>query len=226
MILPMLRKILWFTALGWLTIVLIGPVLAVLGTILPFALVGALVYLAWGAVTRSAMRFRLADVRDKLAENPMIPAVGRGVRQAFDQGIQKCKSCAARSLRRCRTGNPRRFASMRRSRTRLVGAGPSAHGAMGNFPTGGDADRNGNGLWCGRRRISGLVHGRTDRAGDRDGGADRRRARLCGRRAGTRAGAGNGSGLATFHRSVGSTKCKNTAPSLLWRGPCVYKPRR
>src|SRR5581483_11290305 len=40
-----LRKIVLFTILGFLAIILIGPVLTVLGVILPFALVGFLMWL-------------------------------------------------------------------------------------------------------------------------------------------------------------------------------------
>jgi hypothetical protein len=92
MLLPVFRKVLWFTAIGWLTILLIGPVMAVVGTLLPFALVGALVWLAgWGAL-RAAERFRLTAVRDKLAGNRVLPAVGRGIRVVVGQGVHQCKN--------------------------------------------------------------------------------------------------------------------------------------
>jgi hypothetical protein len=92
MILPLFRKVLWFTAIGWVTLLLIGPVLAVLGTLLPFALVGALVCLVWWGATRTAERFRLTAVRNRLAMNSVLPAVGRSVRGVFRQGIRQCKN--------------------------------------------------------------------------------------------------------------------------------------
>jgi hypothetical protein len=89
MLLPALRKLVWFTVLGFATVILIGPVLAVLGTVLPFALVGALVWLAYKGVRRLAGRGR---------EKPALPEVlqeaGRGARRAFAQGIQKCSGWA------------------------------------------------------------------------------------------------------------------------------------
>jgi hypothetical protein len=92
MLFPVFRKVLWFTAIGWVTLLLIGPVLAALGTILPFALVGALVCLAWWGAVRTAERFRLNAVRNKLHVNRVLPAVGRGVREAFAQGMRHCKN--------------------------------------------------------------------------------------------------------------------------------------
>jgi hypothetical protein len=92
MILLLLRRVLWFTAIGWVTLLLIGPVLTVLGTILPFALLGGVVWLVWSGARRTAERFRLTAVRNKLVENRVLPAVGRGVREVFGQGIRQCKN--------------------------------------------------------------------------------------------------------------------------------------
>jgi hypothetical protein len=92
MILPMLRRVLWFTAIGWVTLLLIGPVLTVIGTLIPFALLGGAVWLVWWGATRTARHFRLATVQAKLAENRVLPAVGRGAREIWSQGIRRGKN--------------------------------------------------------------------------------------------------------------------------------------
>jgi hypothetical protein len=91
MILCAARRVFWFTALGFLTVVLIGPVLSIVGTILPFALIGALVWFAWGGLRRLAERFRPDAIREKLVPNRVLPAVSRGARRVFQEGIRQCK---------------------------------------------------------------------------------------------------------------------------------------
>jgi hypothetical protein len=91
MILCAARRVFWFTALGFLTVVLIGPVLSILGTILPFALVGALVWLAWWGLRRLAERFLPSVVREKLTPTLVLPAVGCGARRVFQEGVRHCK---------------------------------------------------------------------------------------------------------------------------------------
>ena len=91
MVLCAARRAFWLTALGFLTVVLIGPVLSILGTILPFALVGALVWLAWWSLRHLAERFRPSVVREKLAPNLALPAVGRGARRVFQEGVRQCE---------------------------------------------------------------------------------------------------------------------------------------
>jgi hypothetical protein len=92
MILCAARRVFWFTALGFLTVVLIGPVLSILGTILPFALVGVLVWLAWSGLRRLAERFRPSVVQEKLVPNFVLPAVGRGARRVFQEGVRQCEN--------------------------------------------------------------------------------------------------------------------------------------
>ena len=91
MILCAAQRVFWFTALGFLTVVLIGPVLSILGTILPFALVGALVWLTWWGLRRLAERFRPSDVPEKLVPNLAMPAVGRGAGRVLQEGVRQCK---------------------------------------------------------------------------------------------------------------------------------------
>jgi hypothetical protein len=85
------RRVVWFTVLGVLTVVLIGPILSVVGTILPFALIGGGVWLAWWGGVRLANRLRWTTVREQLAQKQVLPAVGRGVRRVVDAGIRQCK---------------------------------------------------------------------------------------------------------------------------------------
>lgn len=91
MILCAARRVFWFTALGFLTVVLIGPVLSIIGTILPFALVGALAWFSWWGVRRVAERFRFGTIREKLTAERVLPAVGRGARRVFQEGVRQCK---------------------------------------------------------------------------------------------------------------------------------------
>jgi hypothetical protein len=56
--LQLLGKIAYFTVLGFVVIMLIGPVLGIAGAILPFALVGFAVWLAYRGVQRLVGRFR------------------------------------------------------------------------------------------------------------------------------------------------------------------------
>jgi hypothetical protein len=91
MILCAAQRVFWFTALGFLTVVLIGPVLSILGTILPFALLGALVWLAWSGARRLTERFRPSVVREKLVPNRVLSAVSHGARRVFQEGVRQCK---------------------------------------------------------------------------------------------------------------------------------------
>jgi hypothetical protein len=97
MLLPALRKLVWFTVLGFATVILIGPVLAVLGTVVPFALVGGLVWLAYQGVRRLVGRGR---GQEKPALPEVLQGARREARRAFAQGIQKCSRWAPAA--RCR----------------------------------------------------------------------------------------------------------------------------
>lgn len=102
-----LRRVLWFTALGWLTLLLIGPVMAVAGTLLPFALIGGLVWLVWWGAERATRHARLAYANGKWPQEPVVPALGRGARHVFEQGVHHCKA----------------FAPVVRDRAKMMGCG-------------------------------------------------------------------------------------------------------
>jgi hypothetical protein len=107
MILCVARRVFWFTALGFITVVLIGPVLSILGTMLPFALVGALVWLAWSGLRRFAERFRPSVVQEKFVPNRVLPAVGRDARRVFQEGVRQYKDfgpVVCEHIRQARSG--------------------------------------------------------------------------------------------------------------------------
>jgi hypothetical protein len=87
----LLRSLCWFTALGFLTLALIGPTMAVVGTLLPFALIGALVWTGWRMAKRLVGRLR-GKVPQDLAALNVLPQVGRGAQKVLQQGIQQCKT--------------------------------------------------------------------------------------------------------------------------------------
>jgi hypothetical protein len=87
-----LRRIVLWTFLGLATVVLIGPVMAVVGTVLPFTLIGVLVWLTARGVHRLVARFRGSAASDKLAQvRANLPEVARSARQAVEHGIRKCR---------------------------------------------------------------------------------------------------------------------------------------
>jgi hypothetical protein len=119
MLLPVLRKLVLFAVLGFATVMLIGPVLAVVGTLLPFALVGALVWLAYKGVRRLAARLRgpeRRDLRDVLRE------VRRGGRRALAHGLHKGSAWAPAVRGRLRLVRDRVVARLEVLCGALVGA--------------------------------------------------------------------------------------------------------
>jgi hypothetical protein len=101
MFVTVLRKVLWFTLLGWVAILLAGPVIGVVGTILPFALVGALVWLVWWGGNYVVERFRPSAVREQLKADRIVPALGQGARivgreagRVFQAGLHHCREAA------------------------------------------------------------------------------------------------------------------------------------
>jgi hypothetical protein len=98
MFLTVLRKVIWFTVIGWVALLPIGPVTAVVGTILPFALLGALVWLVWYGLNHAVERFRQPAVREKLRADRVMPAIGQGARvvgreagRVFQAGLHRCR---------------------------------------------------------------------------------------------------------------------------------------
>jgi hypothetical protein len=87
-----LRRVLLWTLLGLATVVLIGPVAAVVGTVLPFTLIGVLVWLAARGIGRLVARFRGTPAVERLARvGANLPEVARGAGQAVQHGIRRCK---------------------------------------------------------------------------------------------------------------------------------------
>jgi hypothetical protein len=112
MFLTVIRRVLWLTLIGWATILLIGPVLTVVGTILPFALVGGLVWLGWRGLNYAVERFRPSVMREKLQAERVMPALGHGARivsreagRVFQAGLHHCREAApALRERACAVG--------------------------------------------------------------------------------------------------------------------------
>ncbi len=86
---PALRSFCYFTALGLATVVLIGPALAVVGTVLPFALVGVLVWGLWHGARRLAGPTRWDRVAARLAPGEMLPEVRQRAGHAIQQGLRR-----------------------------------------------------------------------------------------------------------------------------------------
>jgi hypothetical protein len=87
-----LRRVVLWTILGLATVVLIGPIAAVVGTVLPFTLIGVLVWLTARGVQRLVARWRGSPAAEKLAEvRAQLPDVARGARQAVENGIRRCR---------------------------------------------------------------------------------------------------------------------------------------
>jgi hypothetical protein len=87
---PALRSLCYFTALGLATVVLIGPTLAVVGTLLPFALLGVLVWVFWRGVRRLAGRTRWDAVQARLAPAWVLPEVRQRAGHAIQEGLRRC----------------------------------------------------------------------------------------------------------------------------------------
>jgi hypothetical protein len=112
MFLTVVRRVLWLTLIGWATLLLIGPVLTVVGTILPFALIGGVVWLGWWGINKAAERFHPSRVREKLHADRVMPALGQGARyvgretgRVFQAGIHHCREAApALRERACAVG--------------------------------------------------------------------------------------------------------------------------
>src|SRR3954452_20991265 len=83
-----MRKAFWFAALGMMTVLLIGPVVAVVGIILPFALIGALVWLVWRGMKRCAKHFCKAAVVEEHGRARVLPVAGHDALQALPQGVR------------------------------------------------------------------------------------------------------------------------------------------
>jgi hypothetical protein len=80
-----LTRVCWWTFLGLATVFLIGPVVAVVGIVLPFALIGCGVWFAARGVRRLQARLRRSPAMD------VLPQVARGAREVLADGVQKCK---------------------------------------------------------------------------------------------------------------------------------------
>src|SRR5262249_26961839 len=91
MILPTVRRVFWLTTIGVMTVFLIGPVVTVISAILPFTLVGALVWGVWWGAKRLVRRVRLHDLRERIIDTDVLPAVARGAGRAVRQGVHQCK---------------------------------------------------------------------------------------------------------------------------------------
>jgi hypothetical protein len=108
-----LRSLFYFTALGFAAVVLIGPVAAVVGTALPFALIGVLV---WGLVRglrRWSGNFR-RTAADRRAPLPVLPVAGHPAPRAFPHGVQAARDFGpVRPVRQERVrARGRRFSEM------------------------------------------------------------------------------------------------------------------
>jgi hypothetical protein len=88
-----LQRVFWWTLIGLAAVVLIGPVVAVVGTLLPFTLIGGLVWLGWRGVSRLAARLRGSPPRLEPVLQA-VPEVVAGARQAVQDGLRKCKELA------------------------------------------------------------------------------------------------------------------------------------
>jgi hypothetical protein len=88
-----LRRVFWWTVIGLAAVVLIGPVMTVVGTVLPFTLIGGLVWLTARGVRRVAARFRGVSPPLKPALQAVPDVIG-GAKQAVQDGIRKCKDLA------------------------------------------------------------------------------------------------------------------------------------
>ncbi len=142
MFLTVFKKVLWFTAIGWVVILLSGPVLGVVGTILPFALVGGLAWLVWWGLHYALERYRLPAVRDKLQANRIMPAMGQGARyvgreagRVFHAGFQHCRE-AMPALRVSRPWLSEKMSVFLRATGRLlleIGCGAIVGGMLAYF---------------------------------------------------------------------------------------------
>jgi hypothetical protein len=88
-----LRRVFWWTIIGLITVVTIGPVIAVVGTVVPFTIIGVLVWFAARGVHRLVVRLR-GGAAEKLRLQEVLPQVRRGARLAVEEGIRKCKQVA------------------------------------------------------------------------------------------------------------------------------------
>jgi hypothetical protein len=86
-----MRRVFWLTIIGVMTMFLIGPLVTVISAVLPFTLVGALVWGAWWGATRLVRRVRLHDLRERIIDTDVLPAVARGAGRAVRQGVHQCK---------------------------------------------------------------------------------------------------------------------------------------
>jgi hypothetical protein len=127
------RRVVWFSVLGLLTVVLIGPVLSVVGTLLPFALIGAAVWLVWWGSERLARRFRLGSVRERLANAEVLPAVGRGAKRAVGEGIRQCKEWGPVVCERAWAAGKGAGAMVRDGIQKCEKAAPQMRARMGRF---------------------------------------------------------------------------------------------
>jgi hypothetical protein len=123
MILLTMRRAFWLTILGVMTVFLIGPVVTVIGAVLPFTLVGALVWGVWWGVRRLVRRIRLQDLRERIIDNDVLPAVARGAGCAVRQGVRQCKLLGPVVRERVRQGlhHCQEFAPVFRERGQLMG---------------------------------------------------------------------------------------------------------
>jgi hypothetical protein len=88
---PALRSLCYFAALGLATVVLIGPALAIVGTVLPFALVGVLVWGLWHSMRRLAVRTRWDAVQARLSPRRVLPGVRQRACHTIQWGLHRCQ---------------------------------------------------------------------------------------------------------------------------------------
>jgi hypothetical protein len=123
MILLTMRRVFWLTVIGVMTVFLIGPVVTILGAVLPFTLVGALVWGVWVGARRLVRKVRLCDLRERIIDNDLLPAVARGAGRAVRQSVHQCKILGPVVRERVRQGlhHCQEFAPAFRERGRYMG---------------------------------------------------------------------------------------------------------
>ncbi len=123
MLLLTARKLFWLTVIGVMTVFLIGPVVTIVGAILPFTVVGALIWGLWRGATHLMRRIRLHDLPRKIQENGVLPAVAREAGRTVRQGVHQCKVLGPVMCQRVRQGfhHCREFAPVVHEQGRRIG---------------------------------------------------------------------------------------------------------
>jgi hypothetical protein len=87
MLLSVIRRAFWFAVLGMAAVVLSGPILAIVGILLPFALIGALVWLAWWGLGRCRDLALVVRRRSGWARQP--------AEEVLQQGLLHCRQAGS-----------------------------------------------------------------------------------------------------------------------------------